>query len=137
MPLSHATKGRVVSATGPTVVFKPANSTYELHLTNLGGDYTGPIDAPVRAVIRATARKVYTVPSGGLFVTPIMGPTRIIQGRVGDLSPTELAVEAVATVNVTLPKTAGAIELAEGDIRSGTLVNVVLMPGATFEQVTT
>ena len=135
MPLSHVTKGRVVASNGSTVVFKPANTTYELHLTNVNGAYDGPIDVPVKAVIRATARKVYTVPSGGLFVTPIMGPTRIVQGRVADLSASELTVSAVAAVNVTLPSTPGGIELAEGAIQSGSLVNVVLMPGATFERV--
>ena len=95
------------------------------------------MDAPIRAVIRGTARKVYTVPSGGLFVTPIMGPTRIVQGRVSDVTADELTVTAVATVNVTLPKTPGAIELSEGAIGDGSLVNVVLMPGATIERVTT
>ena len=133
MPLAHVTKGRVVSANGPTVVFKPVSSTYELHLTNVGGDYAGPIDAPIKAVLRGTARKVYTVPSGGLFVTPILGPTRIVQGRVTDVTEGGLAVQAVATVNVTLPKTPGLVEMARGPIAQGSLVNVVLQPGATFE----
>lgn len=132
MPLSHATRGRVKSVNGSTVVFVPTNSTYELHLQSAGG-YDGPLDTPIDAIIRGRARKVYTVPSGGLFITPIMGPTRIVQGRVTDVANTELAVKAVATVNVSLPTVDGAVELSQGDITDGTLVNVVLLPGLTFE----
>ena len=135
MPLTHATKGRVVSASGDVVVFKPANTTYELHLKAIGGTYDGPVDATVHGVIRAKARKAYTVPSGGLFVTPIMGPTRIVQGRVIDLEKGGLTLSAVATVNVALSTTPGAVELANGSITHGSLVNVVLEPGATFELV--
>ena len=129
----HVTKGRVVSVSGDVVVFKPANTTYELHLKAVGGAYDGPIDATVQGVIRGKARKAYTVPSGGLFVTPIMGPTRIVQGRVIDLEKNALTLSAVATINVALPTTAGAVELANGSIMHGSLVNVVLEPGATFE----
>ncbi|MGC4031393.1 MAG: hypothetical protein QM754_06580 [Tepidisphaeraceae bacterium] len=136
MPLSHATKGRILAVNGNTVVFKPANTTYELHLTHVGGAYDGPVDQPVHAIIRGVARKIYTVPSGGLFVTPIMGPTKILQGRVTDVSAGEVTVNAVATVNVTLPTTPGAIELAEGEITQGRLINVVLLPGATIEFAT-
>ena len=135
MPLTHVTKGRVVSASGNVVVFKPANTTYELHLKAIGGTYDGPIDATVQGIIRGRARKAYTVPSGGLFVTPIMGPTRIVQGRVVDLDKNGLTLTAVATVNVALPTTAGAVELANGSIAHGSIVNVVLEPGATFELV--
>ena len=132
--MSHRTRGRVTAVHGATVVFQPTNSTYQLHLAAVGGRYDGPIDVPVDAVLRATARKVYTVPSGGLFVTPIVGPPRIVQGRVTDVAKTELAVQAVVTVNVTLSDAAGAIELANGAIADGSMVNVVLLPGMTFEQ---
>jgi hypothetical protein len=133
MALSHTTKGRVISVNGNTVVFKPTNTTYELHLQADGGAYDGPVDAPVRAVIRGRARKVYTVPGGGLFTVPIIGPTRIVQGRVTDVAEGELAVNGVAVVNVTLPRTPGAVEMARGPIAQGSLVNVVLEPGATIE----
>lgn len=135
MPLNHTTRGRVIAVNGSTVVFKPTNSTYELHLHDVGG-YTGPLDTPLDAIIRGTARKIYTVPSGGGFVTPIMGTPKIVQGRVADVSAAELTVKAAATVNVTLPKADNAVEMANGTITSGALVNVVLMAGATFEAVT-
>jgi len=133
MALSHATKGKVIAVNGSMVVFRPHNSTYELHLQAAGGTYAGPVDQPIDAVIRGTARKVYTVPSGGLFVTPIMGPPRIIQGRVKDLVEGELSVSSGTILNVTLPTTKGAVEMANGAIADGTLVNVVLQPGATLE----
>lgn len=134
--MSHRTRGRVVSASGSTVIFKPTDSTYELHLSTVGGPYTGPTDVPLDAILRGTARKVYTVPSGGGFVTPIIGPPRIVQGRVKQQAKGELAVHAVVTVNVTLTGGEGTMELARGPVGDGSLVNVVLMPGMTFERAT-
>lgn len=133
MPLAHVTKGKVIAVNGSTVVFKPANSTYELHLNVAGGSYTGPVDEPVDAILRATARKIYTVPSGGLFVTPIIGPTRILQGRVRATGPGEIALQCTAYFNIKLPTIPGSVEMACGPIQEGSLVNAVLLPGATFE----
>lgn len=132
MSLSLPTRGRVVAVNGSTVVFKPGTSTYELHLQTPGG-YTGPVDAPINAVIRATARKVYTVPSGGGFVTPIMGTPKIVQGRVAAQNPGEIAIQSMATVNITLPTVDNGVELSQGPITDGDLVNAVLLAGATLE----
>ena len=133
MALNHTTRGRVIAVNGSTVVFKPTNSTYELHLHAVNG-FDGPLDTPLDAVIRGTARKVYTVPSGGGFVTPIMGTPKIVQGRVADIAGSQVAVKSAATVNVTLPTVENSIEMAQGTIAGGSLVNVVLMAGATFER---
>ncbi len=133
MLLAHVTQGKVIAVNGSTVVFKPANSTYELHLTIASGSYNGPMNEPVHAILRATARKVYTVPSGGLFVTPIIGPTRILQGRVREAEAGQIALQCTANFNVTLPTIPGSVELARGPIQDGALVNAVLLPGATFE----
>ena len=50
-------------------VFNPAGTSYELYLAV--PNYTGPLNSPVKCLIRVTARKVYTVPSGGNFIAPI------------------------------------------------------------------
>jgi hypothetical protein len=72
------------------------------------------------------------VPSGGGFISPIMGTPRTLQGRVKAIAEGELTLNCGAVVNVTLPRTNGAVELAQGSIEVGSLVNVVLMPGATI-----
>jgi hypothetical protein len=131
MPM-HAAKGKVTVVKAETVIFRPHQTTYALELSSPSG-YEGPVDVPVELLIQAEARKAYTVPSGGLFVSPIMGPPRILQGRVKEIDGRQLTLNCGVVVNVTLPSEAHAIELARGEIAIGSIVNVVLMPGATFE----
>jgi hypothetical protein len=73
------------------------------------------------------------VPSGGNFIAPIFGPPRIIQGRVKWLDEQMLVVQAGAMIVAELPLEDQAIDLANGVIGVGTLVNVTAMPGATIE----
>ena len=129
---THAAKGKVTAVEAETIIFRPHQTTYALELVGDAG-YAGPVDVPVELLIHATARKAYTVPSGGLFVSPIVGPPRILQGRVKEMSDGRLTLNCGVLVNVTLPTETGAIELARGDIAVGSLVNVVLQPGASYE----
>jgi len=124
--------GKVIEVRDGLVVFQPAGSTYELHLTT-ATPYTGPVNQQVEGYIRVKARKVYTVPSGGNFITPIQGPTRIIQGRVRYVDNTTLVLHAAAPVIVELPGDDRQIELSEGQITTGKMANVLGFPGAAFE----
>ena len=133
-PLDFPTKGKVKDTRAGEVVFLPAGTNYELYLKT--GSYNGPTNLPVLALIRATARKVYTVPSGGNFITPIQGPPRIVQGRVLWADDQTLVVRAGANVIVELPAADSAIDLDEGPIALNKMVNVTLFPGATFELAT-
>ena len=126
-----AAQGKVKGAGGGVVMFTPSNTNYELHLASPG--YAGPLDALTRGVVRAVARKAYTVPSGGNFISPIYGQPRTIQGRVRSVSGNEIVVQAGLPIHVTLPGDASAVELGNGAIAVGSLVNVVALPGATFE----
>ena len=130
-----ASPGKVIAVNdeGRTVVFAPRGTSYELHLKCATAPYAGPVNAPVQAVIRLAARKVYTVPSGGNFVTPIMGPPKIVQGRVRSASDKQLVIRAGANFVVELPAADTAIDLGNGAIALNTMVNVVALPGATFE----
>src|SRR4029077_10731794 len=123
-------RGKVIDVRENVVVFCPHGTSYELHLRT-EGPYDGPRDAPVLALIRATARKVYTVPSGGNFIAPIFGPPRILQGRVRFLDDRFLVVQAGAKVIVELPGADSAIDLGEGAVTQNKMVNVVAFPGAT------
>ena len=131
MLLTHPAKG-TLALNGQTVIFSPSNTTYQLYLES----DNGPVQAsgrPVEVVVSGAARKVYTEPSGGLFVSPIVGTPKILQGRVKDLNDTWLTLNCGVIVNVKLPTEPGGIELARGAIEMGSLVNVVLYPGASCE----
>ena len=128
-----AGRGRVLERRGDDVVlFQPRHTSYELHLVSPGLDRE--VGKSVRAVVRAEARKVYTVPSGGNFVVPIMGTPRIVQGRVLEVrGEHEIVLQAGATVAVTMPADPHAIDLGNGPIEAGAIVNAVLLPGARLE----
>lgn len=125
-------RGKVTSVAGDVVHFAPSNTTYDLHLRCPG--YSGPLNTLVEGIIRVKARKAYTMPSGGSFITPIYGPPRIIQGRVRSVEGNSIVLQAGTTIHVDMPAEASAVELANGPITAGgPLVNVVVFPGATFE----
>jgi hypothetical protein len=126
-------KGKVLEVKGEIVVFQPAGTSYELHLVVVAGKYDGPIARPVECLIRARARKVYTVPSGGNFIQPIFGPPRVIQGRVRALDSERVIVHAGAPIAIDLPAEEHAIDLNRGPITVGSMVNVIALPGATVE----
>lgn len=128
-----AARGKVVAAQDGKVLFGPAGTSYELHL--LAASYDGPLDTLTDGLVRVTARKIYTVPSGGNFITPIFGPPRIIQGRVRALDETGMVVQAGCPVIVDFPPENTAFEMSNGPITIGALVNVVAQPGAAFERV--
>ena len=79
------------------------------------------------------ARKIYTVPSGGLFVTPIFGPPRIIQGRIRALDQKSMVLHAGGNITVDFPEDDAAFDLVNGGLAVGKMANVVAFPGATFE----
>jgi hypothetical protein len=115
-------------------VFNPAGTTYELHLAVPKGAET-PAASPrsVSAVIRCTARKVMTMPSGGNFVTPIFGPPRVLQGMVRYLDDRTAVLQAGVPVVVALPADDAAYDLNAGPIAPGVMINATLLAGATFE----
>ncbi len=133
------TKGRTLSVKGGVVIFQPRGTTYELHLAEPEGGWPGVVGKPTSGVLRVKARKVYSVPSGGSFVVPIMGTPRIVQGRVTDVLEggvnRRIVLQAGATVVVDLPADDHAIDLGEGEIGQGSLVNVVCEPDAWIESV--
>lgn len=137
-PVALGTTGAargVVTATKDTlVVFAPHGTNYELHL--VAPNYAGPIGIQTQGIIRIAARKVWTVPSGGNFISPLFGPPRIVQGRVRALDERTLIVQAGTPVVVDLPNDPAALDLANGPVALGSLVNVTAFPGARFEPVT-
>ncbi len=135
MPSSSdfTTAGKVLAAKDGVVTFAPHQTSYEMQLKLTGS--APEINVPVWALIRATARKVWTVPSGGNFLVPIMGPPKIVQGRVRFADERSLVLQAGANVIVELPRAESAVDLPNGAIAIGAMVNATLMPGASVEFV--
>lgn len=128
---AFAAQGKVTATNDGSVTFAPSNTTYQLQLVSPG--YGGPLQTAVRGVIRVVARKAYTVPSGGNFISPIYGSPRTIQGRVRFVDGNSVVIQAGVPIHVTMPGDASAVELGNGPIAVGSLMNVVALPGATFE----
>jgi hypothetical protein len=131
-------KGKIIEVRGSSVVFQPSNTNYELLLVAAagnytGGNYTGPLNSPIEILIRVQARKVWTVPSGGNFVEPIFGKPRTIQGWVKAVDQSWIVLQAGAPIVVKLPTSDSAIDFNSGSIAVGSMVNAMVMPGATFE----
>ena len=128
-------RGNLVRAEPGGVVFNPVSTNYEIKLAS-PAPYAGPPAGRVDGRVRATARKLWTIASGGNFVAPIFGPPRIVQGRVRYLDQTTMVVQCGLSVIVSLPTSDSAFDLTSGPLALGALVNVTLLPGATFELVT-
>jgi len=128
--------GKVTGTKDGRVVFNPANTNYEMHL-GVSSPYSGPMNKPIEAIIRVTARKLHTVSSGGNFIAPIFGPPKTLQGRVRYLDQRLIVLHAGVPLVVQLPAADAALDLASGPISVGSLVNILALPGATFELLQT
>ena len=129
-----AVRGKVSEVKDAAVVFVPADTNYALHLQT-ASPYTGPLQQTISATIRAKAKKVYTVPSGGGFLSPLLGPPRTIQGRALHVENGWVVIRAGVSVVVELPTADDALDLQEGPIAVGSIINVVAEPGATMAVV--
>jgi len=129
---AYASTGRVSASRDGLVVFHPTGTNYELYLA-CDPAYAGLVGRKVNALIIAQARKVWTVPSGGNFISPIFGPPKIVQGRVRLVEGNRLILHAGTDFVIDLPVDDSAIELAHGAFGRGTMINCTLQPGAKFE----
>ncbi len=125
--------GKVSVAREGLVVFSPAGTNYEMQL--VCPRYVGLVNTPTRGIIRVKARKIYTVPSGGLFIEPVFGPPRNIQGRIIAIDQRSMVIHAGGAITVDLPDDDAVYEMVNGNLTIGKMVKVVAWPGATFEPV--
>jgi hypothetical protein len=136
MSNGYLATGKVVEVKDSIVIFQPSSTNYQLYLQT-ARPYTGPVGQLIDARIRAKARKVYTVPSGGGFISPIFGSPRILQGRTLHVEERQIVIRAAVPVAIDLPQADDAIDLDNGPVTVGSMVNAVVFPGTTFELVTT
>jgi hypothetical protein len=108
-----------------------AGTDYVLHLK-----VDKPIDAPsgtkIHGRIRASARRMDVIKSGGRYIEPVEGPPRRIQGRVIAVDEVNDAVTVLASAPIicsTDPlQKAGMFEV-------GSMVSFGVEPGARFDPV--
>jgi hypothetical protein len=129
-----AARGKVIRVNDDSVVFQPKDTNYELQLVTKGR-YDGPVNVPINARVRATVRKLLTVPSGGAFISPIFGPAKTVQGRVRHVEEGSIVVQAGMPFVLDLPSADHQLDLNNGPITIGHMVNAIVLPGASFELV--
>ena len=133
VPTDHSARGKVrPNPNGQGVIFSPTGTSYELYLAT-AAPYAGPVNRPVLGTINLAARKLYTVPSGGNFIAPILGTPRTVQGRVVALTETHAIIHAGVNVRAKLPTADGAMDFANGPLEVGARVNIIALPGAHYE----
>ena len=129
---AFAARGKVIRVNDDSVVFQPKDTNYELQLVTKG-KYDGPVNVPINVQVRATVRKLLTVPSGGAFISPIFGPPKTVQGRVKHVEEGAIVVQAGMPFVLDLPSADHQLDLNNGPITVGHMVNAIVLPGATFE----
>jgi hypothetical protein len=127
-------KGKVTSVKDGIIHFAPGGTNYELHL--VAPNFAGKAGALAEGEVRVKARKVWTVTSGGNFISPIFGPPRTIQGRVRALTEREMVLHAGTNIVVELPASEDGYDLASGPLAVGVMANVVALPHAGFTAAT-
>ena len=125
-------RGHVLEAADQHLVFAPNGFRYQLHLLTRSR-YAGPVNGPVNGLVRGIARQLWTIPAGGNFIAPIFGSPRTVQGRLKYLSDTEIVVQAGLSIILQLPQSDIAIDLTNGPLAIGVMINAMVMPGMEFQ----
>jgi hypothetical protein len=118
------------TATKPAfLVLEVPNTSYQLHLLPAAA-VTTPVGKRLTGIIRADARRVDTVKSGGRYVEPVAGRPRRVQGAVIAKDSSANTITVAAGVPIVLRLTdprQRADQFAEGDF-----VSCDVLDGATF-----
>jgi hypothetical protein len=121
--------GKVIEVGEGEATLSPTGSEYELVLCCADAQVKAGDDR-LRVTVHAVAERLWTVPAGGNFVTPIRGTPRVIQGRVICADARQLVVQAGLPVLIDLPREGKDFNLAAGPLAVGARVNVLVQPRA-------
>lgn len=133
---ARGTLAEVIAATATKpafIVLQIPNSSYQLHLAPAGPIST-PVGKRIVGIIRAEARRVDVVDTGGRYVEPVFGRPRRVQGAVIATNPTNATITVDAGIPITLKLLAPNQQPA--DFNAGDLVSCDVMEGATFTPTT-
>jgi hypothetical protein len=120
--------GPTATQTGHIVVSIP-NTSYRLHLLP-STPITSELGKRIIGTIRAKARRIDSVQTGGRYVEPVFGRPRRIQGSVLSISGDAVVVDATMPIHVTPtdPRQKAT------DFAPGQFVSFDALGGATFAQ---
>lgn len=122
--------GRVLtpSSRGECIRFLVPNTSYELYLV-AGTEVHGQEGKRVIGTIRAKARRVDHVKTGGRYVEPVVGRPRRVQGKIVKIETTALVVDAGVPIHCELMDDRQVPEQFE----IGQLVSFDVLDGAKIE----
>lgn len=123
-------RGIVRESRDGVLVLAIPGTDYRLHLASRDLFEAGE---KVWGRIRATARRIDRIKSGGTYVEPVEGRPRRVQGRIIAVDEVNAEIH-VRAAGVFICGTTGA-QRAE-DYHPGEMVSFDIEPGATFERVT-
>lgn len=92
------------------------------------------LDRRIRGVIRAQARRIDVVVTGGRYVEPVYGRPRRVQGVIVGLDPNADTVTVQAHDALPIVCKTNGIQHAT-DFKVGQFVSFDVAPGATFSRV--
>ncbi len=127
-------RGTLAERHADRIVLALPGTDYRILLATAGA-VTAEVGKRVRGVIRAQARRIDVVTTGGRYVEPVYGRPRRVQGAV-------LAIDSDSdTLTVSVHDGAPIVVKPDGrqragDFRAGQFVSMDVLPGATFTQAT-
>lgn len=138
--LTRAKLTEVIEATATTpafLVLSPDNADYKLHLEPAGGKLpqglADRVGQRLIGTVRAEAKRIDVVRSGGKFIDPVFGRPRRVQGRIIASNPASNTVTISAGAGVPIVcKVTGPGQKA-GDFELLSFVACQILRGATFE----
>lgn len=110
------------------ITFVVPNTSYQLSLVPIG-EIGAKVGARLLGVIRARARRVDVVQTGGRYVEPVFGRPRRVQGRIVKIEESAIVVDAGVPIHCALQDERQTPDQFE----VGQLVSFDVLDGATFE----
>jgi hypothetical protein len=111
------------------IVVSLPNTSYRLHLLP-ATPITAELGKRIIGTIRAKARRIDSVQTGGRYVEPVFGRPRRIQGSVISVTADAVVVDASMPIHVTLTDP----RQKTTDFAPGQFVSFDALDGATFAQ---
>ena len=128
-------RGTLEEIAGPTatqpgyIVVSVPNTSYRLHLRP-STPITAELGKRIIGTIRAKARRIDSVQTGGRYVEPVFGRPRRIQGSVIAVTADAVVVDATMPIHVTPTDP----RQKPTDFAPGQFVSFDALEGATFAQ---
>lgn len=127
----HA-RGVLVESSAERITFAVPGTDYQLHLQVYQQPAT-PLGKRIIGTIRAQARRVDTVDTGGRYVEPVYGRPRRVQGEIVAVHAGDNSITVHAGVPIVC-KLMDARQRAD-QFKVGDFVSFDVLPGASFTPV--